>query len=146
MMTVLFVGFIGVKIGMMLIGRRARRTASRAEAGEAVFFQVGANLPDKERRYSLGQVQAGGEFEWKPRRSWTRLRELPTDLRYIRARDMTFRESLRLPPGARVIECESSVGPVHLCARVEYTEHVVEMIRRTSTSNLSSATVPDIST
>ncbi|MHA5052209.1 hypothetical protein [Streptomyces sp. SD15] len=129
-------GFTGVMIGMILLGRRARRTAARAEAGEAVFFQVRANLPDKGRRYSLGRVQAGGEFGWKPRRSWTRLRELPTDLRYIRARDMTFLESLRLPPDMRVIECESSLGPVRLCARIEYTEHIVEMIRRTSSLEL----------
>src|SRR4051812_40221314 len=90
--------FVGSMIGTILVARRVRRTAARAEAGEAVFFPVGANLPDEgRRRYSLGQVPAGSGFQWKPRRSWTRLRELPTDLRYVCAREATFRERLWLP-------------------------------------------------
>ena len=140
-----FCTFVGMVIGTLLVARRARRTAARAEAGQSVFFQVGANLPGEGRRYSLGQVRAGGEFRWNPRWSWTRLRELPTDLRYIRAREATFREKLWLPAGALVIECESSAGPVRLWAHVEHVVHVVEMIRRTNTPNLSSAPVPDTS-
>lgn len=136
---------VGLFIGSLFLRRQAQRTAARVEAGEAPFFQVGANLPDKGRRYSLGLVQAGGEFRWKPRWSWTRLRELPTDLRYVRARKTTSRERLWLSPSLLVIECESSAGPVRLWARVEHVEHVVEMIRRTSTPNLSSAPDPDIS-
>jgi hypothetical protein len=128
---------VGMVIGTLLVARRARRTATQAEAGEAVFFQVGANLPDEGRRYSPGRVRAGGKFQWKPRWSWTRLRELPGDLRYIRARQATFRETLRLPTRALVIECESSDGPVRLWAHPEQAVHVVELIRRTSASNLS---------
>ncbi|MFJ3339445.1 hypothetical protein [Streptomyces sp. NPDC086766] len=137
--------FVCTVLGTMLVARRARRTAARAEAGEAVFFQVGANLPDKGRRYSLGRVRAGDEFRWKPRWPWTRLRELPADLRYIRTREATFRETLWLPPGVLVIECESPAGPVRLWARTEQAVHVMEMIRRTSTPNTSSAPVPDTS-
>ncbi|MFJ9543046.1 hypothetical protein ACIRPX_38215 [Streptomyces sp. NPDC101225] len=137
--------FVGMVIGALLVARRARRTAARAAAGEAVFFHVGANLPaEGRRRYSLGRVQTGGEFRWKPSRPWTRLRELPADLRYIRAREANFRESLWLPPRALVIECESSAGLIQLWAREEQATHVVEMIQRTSTPN-SSSPVPDIS-
>ncbi|QKZ24560.1 hypothetical protein HUT05_01345 [Streptomyces chartreusis] len=124
--------FVGTVIGMFLVARRARRTAVQAEAGEEVLFQVGARLPEEGRRYSLGRVQAGGKFRWKPRWSWTRLRELPTDLRYIRARQTTLREMLWIPTRALVIECESSAGPVHLWAYPEQAVHVVEMIRRES--------------
>ena len=126
------------------MARRARRKAVQTEAGEVVFFQVGANLPYEGRRYSPGRVRAGGEFRWKPRRSWTRLRELPTDLRYIRARQTTFREMLWLPTRPLVIECESSAGLVRLWAYPEQAVHVVQMIRRASNPNSSSAPVPDI--
>ncbi|MET7451884.1 hypothetical protein ABZT03_08315 [Streptomyces sp. NPDC005574] len=137
---------VGMVIGLLLAARRARRTAARAAAGEALFFQVGANLQAGGRRqYSLGRVQAGGDFRWQPRRSWTRLRELPADLSYIRAREATFGEGLWLPPRALVIECESSAGPVRLWARVEQATQVVEMIRRTSNPSSSGAPVPDIS-
>jgi hypothetical protein len=130
--------FVGSVIGTILVARRARRIAARAEAGEAVFFQVGANLPEEGRRYSLGRVPAGSEFRWRPRWSWTRLRELPADLRFVRAREATFRETLwLLPPGALMIECESSAGPVRLWTRAEHVVHVVGMIRRTGTPNLS---------
>lgn len=128
--------FLGTVIGTMIATRRARRTAARAAAGEAVFFRVGANRPNQGRRYSPGRVQAGAEFRWEPRWSWTRLRELPTDLRYVRARDTTFREFWWLPTGALVIECASSAGPVRLCVHAEQVAHVVEMIRRTGTPDL----------
>ncbi|MFE1925389.1 hypothetical protein ACFW91_22810 [Streptomyces asoensis] len=128
---------VGTVIGTILVARRARRTAAQAEAGEAVFFQVGANLPDEGRRYSLGRVQAGSEFQWKPRWPWTRLREIPTDLNYVRAREATSREAWRLPTGVLVIECESSAGPVRLWTRPQYARHVVVMIRRAGTPNLS---------
>lgn len=137
--------FIGGVIGRLLLARRARRTATQAEAGEVVFFQVGANLPDEGRRYSLGRVRAGGKFQWKPRWARTRLRELPQDLRYIRARQATFREMLWVPTRALVIECESSAVPVRLWAYPEQAVHVVEMIRRASSPNSSSAPVPDVS-
>ena len=128
--------FVGATIGNILVARRVRRTTARAEAEEAVLFQVGANLPDEgRRRYSLGQVPAGSEFRWKPRRSWTRLRELPTDLRYVCARDATFREKLWLPSDALVIECESSAGSVRLWVHAEHAVHVVKMIRRTDTAH-----------
>lgn len=133
----------GVLIGTMVAAWRARRTAARAAAGEAVFFRVGANLPDKGRRYSLGRVQTASEFRWMPRHSWTRLRELPTGLRYVRTRETTFRESMRLPTGTLVIECESSAGPVRLWARKEQEVQVVEMLRRACTPDLSSTLVPD---
>ncbi|MFE5105996.1 hypothetical protein [Streptomyces sp. NPDC056663] len=137
--------FLVAVIGTFLMARRARRTAARAEAGEAVFFPVGANLPDEGRRYSLGRVLAGGEFRWIPRWSWTRLRELPADLRYIRAREMTFREMLWLPARVLVIECESSVGLVRLWVHPEQAVQVLEMIRRPSSPNSSNAPLPDIS-
>ncbi|MFE6962982.1 hypothetical protein [Streptomyces sp. NPDC057696] len=92
-----------------------------------------------------GNVLAGGEFRWIPRWSWTRLRALPTDLRYIRAREMTFREMLWLPDRVLVIECESSVGPVRLWAHLEQAVQVVEMIRRASSPNSSKTPVPDVS-
>ncbi len=125
---------LGTVIGTILVSRRARRAAARAASGEAVFFQVGANRPDEGRRYSLGRMRTGTEFHWEPRRPWTRLRELPPDLRYVRTRHTTFREALWLPPGVLVIECESSAGPVRLWARVEQAAQVVEMIRRTGTA------------
>lgn len=131
------VSFASMVLGAIIAARRARRTVARAAAGEAVFFRVGANRPDQGRRYSLGRVLAGGEFRWEPRRSWTRLRELPTDLRYVRARDTTFREFWWLPTGAAVIECESSAGPVRLCVHAEQVVQVVEMIRRAGTPDLS---------
>lgn len=136
---------IGGVIGRLLLARRARRTVTQTEAGQTVFFQVGANLPDEGRRYSLGQVRAGGKFQWKSRWSRTRLRELPNDLRYIRAHQATFREMLWVPTKALVIECESSAGPVRLWAYPEQAVHVVEMIRRASSPNSSSAPVPDVS-
>ncbi|MFB8268865.1 hypothetical protein ACFC96_19960 [Streptomyces sp. NPDC055955] len=126
---------IGMVTGTLLAARRARRTAARAEAGEAVLLRVGANLPDEGRRYSLGRVPTGGEFRWMPRWSWTRLRVLPADLRYVRAREATYREMLRLPIGVLVIECESSAGPVRLWARREHAALIAEMIRRTGTPN-----------
>jgi hypothetical protein len=130
--------FVGSQIGRILVARRVRRTAARAEAEEAVVFPVGANLPDEgRRRYSLGQVPAGSEFRWKPRWSWTRLRELPTDLRYVCARDATFREKWWLPSDARVIECESPAGSVRLWVHAEHAVHVVKMIRRTDIPDLS---------
>ncbi|MFC5788054.1 MULTISPECIES: hypothetical protein [Streptomyces] len=129
--------FVGMVIGALLVARRARRTAARAEAGEAVLFRVGANLPDEGRRYSLGRVLAGGEFRWIPRWPWTRLRRLPADLRYVRAREATSREMLWLPIGVLVIECASAAGPVRLWARREHALLIVEMIRRTGTPNLS---------
>ncbi|WP_240653675.1 hypothetical protein [Streptomyces sp. AcE210] len=135
---------LGGVIGRLLLARRARRTATQAEAGEVVFFQVGANLPDEGRRYSLGRVRAGGRFQWKPRWSMTRLRELPADLRYIRARRATFRDVLWVPTRALVIECEGSGMPVRLWAYPEQAVHVVEMIRRASSPNSSSAPVPDV--
>ncbi|MER5957224.1 hypothetical protein ACFC18_47820 [Streptomyces sp. NPDC056121] len=125
--------FVGMVIGALLAAWRARRTAARAEAGEAVLFRVGANLPDEGRRYSLGRVLAGGEFRWIPRWSWTRLRRLPAELRYVRAREATFREMVWLPIGVLVIECESPAGPVRLWARREHVVLVAEMIRRTGT-------------
>ncbi|WP_240654333.1 hypothetical protein [Streptomyces sp. AcE210] len=131
--------FVGMTIGALLAAWRARRTAARAEEGEAVLFRVGANLPDEGRRYSLGRVVAGGEFRWIPRWSWTRLRKLPAGLRYVRAREATFREMLWLPNGVVVIECESSAGPVRLWARREHVVLIMEMIRRTGTPN------PDLS-
>ncbi|MFE6755694.1 hypothetical protein ACFVDQ_19160 [Streptomyces sp. NPDC057684] len=137
--------FLGTVIGAFLMARRARRTAARAEAGEAVLFPVGANLPDEGRRYSLGRVLAGGEFRWIPRRSWTRLRALPTDLRYIRAREMTFRKMLWLPDRVLVIECESSVGPVRLWVHPKQAVQVVEIIRRAGSPNSSDTPVPDVS-
>jgi hypothetical protein len=143
MITVLC-AFLGGVIGRLLVARRARRKAVQTEAGEVVFFQVGANLPYEGRRYSPGRVRAGGKFRWRPRWSWTRLRELPTDLRYIRARQTTFREMLWLPTRPLVIECESSAGLVRLWAYPEQAVHVVEMIRRASNPNSSSAPVPDI--
>ncbi|MFE6956470.1 hypothetical protein [Streptomyces sp. NPDC057696] len=127
--------FVGTVIGALLAARRARRTAARAEEGEAVLFRVGANLPDEGRRYSLGRVLTGGEFRWIPRWSWTRLRKLPADLRYVRAREASVREMLWLPSGVLVIECESSTGPVRLWARREHVVLIVEMIRRTDTAN-----------
>lgn len=129
--------FVGMVIGAMVVARRARRTAARARAGEAVFFRVGANRPDQGRRYSPGRVLAGSKFRWEPRWSWTLLRELPTDLRCVRARDTTFREFWWLPTGALVIECESSAGPVRLCVHAEQVVQVVEMIRRTGTPDFS---------
>ncbi|MFB7758187.1 hypothetical protein ACFC18_52920 [Streptomyces sp. NPDC056121] len=126
---------IGMVTGTLLAARRARRTAARAEAGEAVLLRVGANLPDEGRRYSLGRVPAGGEFRWMPRWSWTRLRVLPADLRHVRAREATYREMLRLPIGVLVIECESSAGPVRLWARREHAALIAEMIRRTGAPN-----------
>lgn len=129
--------FAGMVIGTIVAARRARRTAARARAGEAVFFRAGANRPDQGRRYSPGRVRAGSEFRWEPRWSWTRLRELPTDLRYVRARETTFREFWWLPTGALVIECESSAGPVRLCVHAEQVVQVVEMIRRTGTPDFS---------
>ncbi|MFB7166275.1 hypothetical protein [Streptomyces sp. NPDC056242] len=125
--------FVGMVIGALLAAWRARRTAARAEAGEAVLFRVGANLPDEGRRYSLGRVLAGGEFRWIPRWSWTRLRRLPAELRYVRAREATFREMVWLPIGVLVIECESPAGPVRLWARREHVVLVAAMIRRTGT-------------
>jgi len=122
--------FVGTLIGAMIAARRARRTVARAVAGEAVFFPVGVNRPGQGRRYSPGRVPAGSEFRWEPRWSWTRLRDLPSDLRYVRARDATFRELWWLPTGALVIECESSAGPVRLCVHAEQVVPVVEMIRR----------------
>ncbi|WP_432165794.1 hypothetical protein [Streptomyces sp. bgisy031] len=126
---------IGMVTGTLLAARRARRTAARAEAGEAVLLRVGANLPDEGRRYSLGRVPTGGEFRWMPRWSWTRLRVLPADLRYVRAREATYREMLRLPIGVLVIECESSAGPVRLWARREHAALIAEMIRSTGAPN-----------
>jgi hypothetical protein len=123
---------VGAVIGMFVMTLRARRVAARAEVGEAVFFRVGVSLPAEGRGYSLGRVRAGGEFRWTPRWSWTRVRELPADLRYVRARETTWREMLWLPAGALVIECESSAGPVRLWAPGEYAAHVVEMLRRAS--------------
>ncbi|MFF2479221.1 hypothetical protein [Streptomyces sp. NPDC058066] len=136
---------IGGVIGRLLLARRARRTATQTEAGQIVFFQVGANLPNEGPRYSLGQVRAGGKFQWTPRWSRTRLRELPKDLRYIRARHPSFREVLWVPTRALVIECESSAVSVRLWAYPEQAVHVVEMIRRASSPNSSSAPVPDVS-
>lgn len=144
-MTTAICVLFGMVIGTMLATRRARRTAARAEAGEAVLFHVGANLPDKGRRYSLGRVRTANEFRWEPRRSWTRLRELPADLRYVRTRETTLRESMWLPTSTLVIECESSAGPVRLWARKEQTAQVVEMIRRTGTQSSTNTLVPDIS-
>lgn len=130
--------FVGATIGNIVAARRVRRTAARADAGETVIFQVGANLPDEgRRRYSLGQVPAGREFRWKPRRRWTRLRELPADLHYVCARDATFREKLWLPSDGRVIECESSAGSVRLWVHAEHEVHVAKMIRRTDTPDSS---------
>ncbi|MEU6915927.1 hypothetical protein [Streptomyces olindensis] len=79
-------------------------------------------------------MRTGTEFHWEPRRPWTRLLELPPDLRYVRARPTTLREALWLPPGVLVIECESSTGPIRLWARVEQAAQVAEMIRRTGTA------------
>jgi hypothetical protein len=122
--------FVGMMIGSIVVARRVRRTAARAEAGEeAVFFLVGANLPDQGRRYSLGRVPAGSEFRWSPRWLWTRLRELPADLSYVCRREPAFRERLWLASDAVVIECDSSAGPVRLWAHAEHAVHVVRMIR-----------------
>ncbi|MFG2275833.1 hypothetical protein ACGFNY_39480 [Streptomyces chartreusis] len=82
-------------------------------------------------------MRAGSEFRWEPRRSWTRLRELPAGLRYVRARETTFWEFWFLPFGALVIECESSAGPVRLCVHAEQAVHVVEMIRRIGAPDFS---------
>ena len=128
--------FLGTVIGAMIARRRARRAVARAAAGEAVFFRVGVNRPNQGRRYSPGRVPSGSEFRWEPRWSWTRLRELPTDLRYVRARDTTFREFWWLPTDALVIECESSAGPVRLCVHAEQVAQVVAMIRRTAAPDL----------
>ncbi|MEU0195038.1 hypothetical protein ABZ250_35310 [Streptomyces afghaniensis] len=130
-------GFVGVLIGTTLVAWRARRTAARAAAGQAVFFPVGANRPDEGGRYSLGRVQAGREFQWEPRRSRTRLRELSADLRYVRAWQTTFGEMWRLPVGVLVIECESSAGPVRLWTRAQQAEQVVEMIRCANAKDVS---------
>ncbi|WP_231905641.1 hypothetical protein [Streptomyces davaonensis] len=119
-------------IGTLIVARRARRTATRAAAGEAVFFQVSANRPNEGRRYSPGRVRSGGRFHWEPRWSWTRLRELPPDLHYVQARRPTLREMLWVSADALVIECESSTGPVRLCAHAAQAVPVVEMLRRTA--------------
>ncbi len=129
--------FAGPVIAAIIAARRARRTVARAAAGEAVFFRVGANRPDQGHRYSPGRVRAGSEFRWEPRWSSTRPRELPSDLRYVRARDTTLREYWWLPTGALVIECESSAGPVRLCVHAEQVVQVVEMIRRAGAPDLS---------
>jgi hypothetical protein len=130
-MSTAFSTCLGMVIGSIFVAWRVRRTAARAAAGITVSFPVGANLPGGGRRYSLGRVQTGREFRWEPRWSRARLRELPTDLRYVRARETTLREMLWLPSSALVIECESSAGPVRLWAYTRQAAQVVEMIRRT---------------
>ncbi|MER6062672.1 hypothetical protein ABT167_16040 [Streptomyces sp. NPDC001792] len=135
---------VGVSILIFLLAWLPRRMAARVLAGEAGFVRVMANLPAKGRRYSLGLVRAEGEFQWEPRWSWTRLRELPTDLRYTGARVITAREGLWLSPGGLVIECESSAGPVLLWVRAAHVEHIMELIRRTGTPDDASVPVPDI--
>ncbi|WP_327714394.1 hypothetical protein OG381_02390 [Streptomyces sp. NBC_00490] len=133
-MSTAFSTCLGMVIGSIFVAWRVRRTAARAAAGITVSFPVGANLPaEGRRRYSLGRVQTGREFRWEPRWSRTRLRELPTDLRYVRARETTLREMLWLPSSALVIECESSAGPVRLWAYTRQAPQVVEMIRSSST-------------
>ncbi|OQR60766.1 hypothetical protein B6E66_28615 [Streptomyces maremycinicus] len=82
-------------------------------------------------------MRTGSEFRWQPRRPWIRLRELPADLRFVRARRATSRETWRIPFGALVIECESSRGPVRLWARPQQLAQVVELIGRPDTPDLS---------
>ncbi|MFF4275613.1 hypothetical protein [Streptomyces sp. NPDC001536] len=141
-MSTAFCTLLGMVIGSIVVAWRVRRTAARAAAGVAVSFPVGANMPDEGRRYSLGRVQTGREFRWEPRWSRTRLRELPTDLRYVRARETTLREMLWLPSSALVIECESSAGPVRLWAHTQQAVQVVEMIRRTGAPDVDTPGLP----
>lgn len=122
--------FLGAVIGTALMLRRQHRAAARADAGQAVLFPIGAKRPDASRRWNLGRTRANAEeFRWEPRWPWTRLRELPADLRFVRARHQTGREWLWLPTGALVIECESSDGPIWLWVMHMQVEHVVPMIR-----------------
>ncbi|WP_327350826.1 hypothetical protein [Streptomyces sp. NBC_01304] len=126
----------GVLMGSFIVAWRARRIAARAEAGKAATLQVGANRPDAGRRYSLGRVRSDQEFRWEPRWSWSRQRELPAELRYVRTRKLTAGEVWRLPAGVMLIECESAEGPVRLWVREAYAAHVAEMIRRAGATDL----------
>lgn len=78
---------LGAVLAWVFVHRRARRAAERARAGQAVTFPVGAGLPEVSRRWSPGRVRADADaFRWEPRWPWTRLRELPAGLRFVRAR------------------------------------------------------------
>lgn len=102
----------------------------RGRAGESVWFPVGAKLPEKGRRWSVGRIRAGAErFRWEPRWRATRLRALPDDLRMVRTRQQEGGERWWLTPGAMVIECESSDGPVWLWVMPAQLDHVRAMIR-----------------
>lgn len=93
---------LGAVIGTALMLRRQHRAAARADPGHAVLFPIGAKRPDASGRWNLGRTRANAEeFRWEPRWPWTRLRELPADLRSVRARHQTGREWLCSRPAPR---------------------------------------------
>ncbi|GED89285.1 hypothetical protein TNCT6_63700 [Streptomyces sp. 6-11-2] len=120
---------LGVLLGEAIRRWRSRRAMERAKAGQAALFLIGAKRPNR-GRWSSGRVRADAEeFRWEPRWPWTRLREVPADLRFVRVRQQEGLEWLWLPAGVLVIECESSDGPVWLWVMHTQLEHVVAMIR-----------------
>ncbi len=122
---------LGALLGVAFVRRRSQRAMNRAKAGQPVLFSVGAKRPDLGRRWSLGRVRSEvEEFRWEPRWSWTRLRELPADLRFFRVREPKGREWLWIPIDAFVIECESPEGPVWLWVMGAQWEHVAGTIRQ----------------
>ncbi|MGW2770752.1 hypothetical protein [Streptomyces sp. NPDC001275] len=130
MVEVMICVVLGVLLGEAIRRWRSRRAMARARVGQAALFLIGAKRPDVGRRWSLGRVRADAEeFRWEPRWPWTRLREVPADLRFVRVRQQQGREWLWLPAGVSVIECESSDGPVWLWVMDTQMKHVVAMIR-----------------
>ncbi|MFJ4552888.1 hypothetical protein ACIP4X_27500 [Streptomyces sp. NPDC088817] len=121
---------LGVLLGETIRRRRSRRALAQARMGQAVLIPIGAKRPNVSGRWSPGRVRADAEeFRREPRWPWTRLREIPADLRFVRVREQKGgRELLWLPAGVSVIECESSDGPVWLWAMDTQLEHVVAMV------------------
>ncbi|PJM93165.1 hypothetical protein CG719_24250 [Streptomyces sp. CB01373] len=122
---------LSVPLGEVIRRRRSRQALARARMGQATLFLVGAKRPDVGSLWSSGRVRADAEeFRWEPRWPWTRLREVPADLRVVRVRRQKgAQEALWLPAGVSVIECESSDGPVWLWVVDTQLAHVVRMIR-----------------
>lgn len=56
---------------------------------------------------------------------------LPTDLRQMGVRSPSLREAVSLNPRSRIVDCESSGGPILIAVQPEELDHVIEALAST---------------
>ncbi|MFG2639872.1 hypothetical protein ACGFYP_02650 [Streptomyces sp. NPDC048370] len=130
MIELAFLAVVAAFVGWLMRRKQQQRSTAIA-TGEVAGVPCMLKWSAQSTRWRAGRLMIGpGPLVWKASLGKQEA-ALPTDLRQMGVRSPSLREAVSLNPRSRIVDCESSGGPILLAVQPEELDQVIEALAST---------------